>query len=53
MELQNLIVDPRFAAKGWRQKQNYVGQTLAPGHEKLHLILPRPGESDLDYLMQE
>ncbi len=53
VELQNLIVDPRFAARGWRQKQNYVGQTLAPGHEKLHFIPPKPGKSDLDYLMQE
>lgn len=53
VELQNLIVDPRFAADGWRQKQNYVGQTLAPGHEKVHLIPPKPGKNDLDYLMQE
>jgi Fic/DOC family len=45
-------VDPRFAADGWRKKQNYVGQTLAPGHEKIHLIPPKPGRSDLDFLMQ-
>ena len=51
VELQNLIVDPRFAAKGWRQNQNYVGQTLAPGHERIHLIPPKPGENDLGYLM--
>lgn len=53
VELQNLIVDPRFAAVGWRQKQNYVGETLAPGHEKVHLVPPRPGRSELDFLMQE
>lgn len=53
VELQNLIVDPRFAAQGWRQNQNYVGQTLAPGHEKVHLIPPKPGKHDLDFLMKE
>ena len=53
VELQNLIVDPRFAADGWRTKQNYVGQTLAPGHEKIHLVPPKPGSSDLDWLMDE
>ena len=52
VELQNLIVDPRFAAKGWRQHQNYVGETLAPGHEKIHLIPPKPGKNDLDFLME-
>lgn len=53
VELQNLIVDPRFAEKGWRQKQNYVGQTLAPGHEKVHLVPPKPGKQDLELLMDK
>lgn len=52
IELQNLIVDPRFAAKGWRENQNYVGQTLAPGHEKVHLIPPKPGKENLNFLMK-
>ncbi len=48
--LQNAIVDPRFAATGWRAVQNYVGRTLAPGMEEIHLVPPRP--EDLGPLMQ-
>lgn len=48
--LQNAIVDPRFAAAGWRTFQNYVGRTLAPGMEEIHLVPPRP--EDLVPLMQ-
>ena len=47
--LQNAIVDPRFAATGWRTVQNYVGRTLAPGLEEIHLVPPRP--EDLGALM--
>jgi len=47
--LQNAIVDPRFAATGWRMVQNYVGRTLAPGLEEIHLVPPRP--EDLGALM--
>ena len=47
--LQNAIVDPRFAATGWRTTQNYVGRTLAPGMEEIHLVPPRP--QDLGALM--
>ena len=49
--LQNAIVDPRFAAKGWRKVQNYVGRTLAPGIEEIHLVPPKPG--DIGQLMKE
>ncbi len=42
LALQNAIVDPRFAATGWRTGQNYVGRTLAPGLEEIHLVPPRP-----------
>lgn len=40
--LQNLIVDPRFAEKGFRKIQNYVGATV---HWKtvVHFIPPPPG----------
>ena len=38
---QNSIVDPRFAAKGFRDFQNYVGETL-PGYEKIHYVCPPP-----------
>jgi hypothetical protein len=48
--LQNAIVDSRFAAGGWRTFQNYVGRTLAPGMEEIHLVPPRP--EDLPQLMQ-
>lgn len=48
--LQHAIVDPRFAATGWRTVQNYVGRTLAPGMEEIHLVPPRP--EDLGPLMQ-
>jgi len=49
LELQNRIVDPRFAAKGYRATQNYVGQTVSLGHEKIHFVAPRP--DDLPDLM--
>jgi hypothetical protein len=42
VNLQHAIVDPRFAANGWRTIQNYVGQSLAPGVEEVHLVPPRP-----------
>jgi len=48
--LQNAIVDPRFAATDWRGTQNYVGRTLAPSMEEVHLVPPRP--EDLGVLME-
>jgi hypothetical protein len=53
VRLQNVIVDARYAAKGWRNHQNYVGQTIAPGHETIHFISPKPGPTDLDFLMNQ
>jgi hypothetical protein len=50
ISLQNTVVDPRFAATGWRASQNYVGRTLAPGMEEIHLVPPRP--EDLAPLMR-
>ena len=49
VELQNLIVDPRFADKDYRTGQNYVGQTVAFQKEIIHYICPRP--DDLPNLM--
>jgi hypothetical protein len=40
--LQNLIVDPRYAAKGFRDEQNYVGQALPGYKEKVHYVCPPP-----------
>ncbi|MEN9991194.1 MAG: hypothetical protein RLZZ224_896, partial [Verrucomicrobiota bacterium] len=50
---QQAIVDPRYANDGWRSKnreQVYVGETLGPGHERIHFVAPRP--EDLDELME-
>ncbi|MCU0782315.1 MAG: Fic family protein, partial [Akkermansiaceae bacterium] len=52
VELQQAIVDARFANDGWRNvigEQVYVGETLAPGHERIHYAAPKP--EDLDELM--
>jgi Fic family protein len=40
--LQNLIVDARYAAAGFRRDQNYVGQSLPGFHEKVHYVCPPP-----------
>jgi Fic family protein len=50
IELQNLIVDPRFADKNYRVSQNYVGQTVAFQKELIHYICPKP--DDLPNLME-
>lgn len=56
VELQQAIVDPRFANNGWRsgqsnpdERQVYVGETLGPGIERVHFAAPKP--EDLDELM--
>lgn len=41
-QLQNAIVDPRFAASGYRDFQNYIGQTLPNYGELIHFICPPP-----------
>ena len=50
IELQNRIVDPRFADKEYRTTQNYVGEALSMGYEKIHYISPKP--EDLSSLME-
>lgn len=42
IELQNIIVDQRFADADYRTTQNYVGENLAGYREKIHYIAPRP-----------
>ena len=42
VRLQNLIVDGRYAASGWRDFQNFVGETGADYREIVHCIFPRP-----------
>ena len=50
VELQNRIVDQRFRAPDYRQTQNYVGESLSIGREKVHFVSPKP--SDLSGLME-
>lgn len=42
IELQNQIVDSRFAAADWRDLQNYVGQTMRDYSEQVHFVCPKP-----------
>jgi Fic family protein len=49
VELQNSIVDPRYAQKDWRTYQNYVGQTSSNFTEIVHFICPKP--EDVNDLM--
>lgn len=39
---QHVIVDPRFATTGFRDFQNYVGQSLPNYIEQIHYICPPP-----------
>jgi len=41
--LQNTIVDPRYMQPGFRQFQNYIGQTDHRMEEIYHYICPPPG----------
>jgi len=40
--LQGQIVDQRFAARGWRSEQNYVGRTAAGYREVVDYVCPKP-----------
>ena len=42
IELQNLIVDPRFKDSDYRVDQNFVGQTVSYPKEIIHFICPKP-----------
>jgi hypothetical protein len=42
LELQNLIVDPRYAASGFRDFQNFVGESLGGYRERVHFVCPKP-----------
>jgi hypothetical protein len=50
LRLQNAIVDPRYAATGWRDFQNFVGETTVGFGEQVHFLCPQPG--DVASLMQ-
>jgi AcrR family transcriptional regulator len=42
VELQNLIVDPRYAERGFRTVQNYISETLPNLRERVHYVCPPP-----------
>ena len=44
VRLQNAIVEDRYAARGFRDFQNYVGQNLGPTREFVHYVSPKPGD---------
>jgi hypothetical protein len=41
-DLQNLIVDPRYAQPAFRTHQNYVGETLPDYRQRIHFVPPPP-----------
>ncbi len=42
VRLQNVIVDPRYADDGFRDFQNYIGQTMRDHSQKIHYVCPPP-----------
>jgi hypothetical protein len=49
IKLQNAIVDPRYAATGWRTVQSFVGEPMRDFQEHIHFICPKP--EDVEDLM--
>jgi len=47
--LQNRIVDERFREQGYRQRQNYVGESVDWTGERVHYVPPKP--EDVSSLM--
>jgi hypothetical protein len=44
ISLQNATVDERFADKGWRDDQVYVGEQVDLSRQRVHFIAPKPGD---------
>ncbi len=42
VELQNIIVDPRFKDVDYRVEQNYVGENINQYFQRIHYISPKP-----------
>ncbi len=42
IELQNIIVDPRFKDIDYRTQQNYVGENINQYLQRIHYISPKP-----------
>jgi len=51
IQLQNVIVDRRYAATEFRDFQNFVGESIGPDQEKVHFICPKP--EDIRGLMRD
>lgn len=51
VNLQNIIVDQRYAANGFRDFQNFIGESIGPDQEKVHFICPKP--EDINELMEQ
>ena len=50
-DLQNAIVDPRFADPSWRDEQNYVGEAVDLVRQRIHFVCPKP--EDVPALMED
>jgi Fic family protein len=44
VELQNRIVDRRYAADAWRSVQNFIGEAGSGFQEIVHCVFPKPGD---------
>ena len=42
IRIQNRIVEERFQEKDYRTNQNYVGETVSQGEERIHYVSPKP-----------
>ncbi len=42
VRLQNVIVDARYADTGFRDNQNYVGENVRDGSQRIHYVCPPP-----------
>jgi hypothetical protein len=43
VQMQNVIVEERFAEQGYRTEQNYVGESVGVGpRQRVHFVPPRP-----------
>ena len=42
VDVQNRIVDARYAQRDWRTDQVYVGETVTPDYEKIHFVAVQP-----------
>jgi len=44
--LQHAIVDQRFRETDYRTRQNYVGESVSFGQERVHYVCPKPEQVD-------